>query len=837
MFSALLVCLVAATASVTAAPSQDLPLAGAWRFDNGGEFPGAAGALETDRNGMIHLEYDFRNGGAYVAAYCDLATPARLSAVSFRARKPDEATLTVRVTDNTGQTFQKSVQYGGRKWRYLHFDLRGWTGHWGGANDGILQQPVKTVGVLVEREGLASARGEVLIADIKGEAGEANAPPDIPEGDLQGQYVVTDFGNTSGFGCSSYATLDNSVWTADLAVTDRVSLNHSLSILGKPREFALKLRGGAPGNLITVQIGSHFQSFTRVVGVLDGADRILTFPPPPEGWEHSGAAENSLSLPLRITSISLERGDGPAAPTKVELAGLWCATAVPRAKPVTLLASLAEAGAAAGTAAETRNLRVSSTAWNLLDSTLSGTLTATTKDWDGAVLDQQILSCSLPANGVRAETVFNIAIPGHLNFAETECRFETSGIEPVSSAATFVKPVEGKGDPSLRPESPWGMGVYLYRYADSPEGYDAMDEAAAMAQTAGVKWSREEFSWAATEPEKGRYDFHFYDKVVETAHRHGISVYGLLAYWSNWTQPYTEQGIDDFCCWARAVVRHFKDRIKHWEIYNEPNIFFWNGPKELYPVLVKKCYAAIKEEDPDAQVLAISTSGIDRGFIKRCVEAGAPFDVLTVHPYRPTLIDRQFIKELDHVAELVGKRPVWITEMGWSTHVGGVSERRQAQLLARCYLTAIASETCRNISWYDFRDDGNDPFYFESNFGVLRQNMSPKPAYRALATVCTSMAAGKPKLREKLGENLCAVEMGHCLAVWSPDTEAEIACKSRKKSWRVLNLMGDDITPKPEKGDPRIALTPGNPVFITGAKVKAIKESNKDHQKDDVVRF
>jgi len=330
MFLGMLVYLVAATTDVTAAPSQDIPLAGAWRFDNGSEFPGATGILETDKKGVLHLKYDFRNGGAYVAAYCDLTTPAGLGAVSLRARKPEEASLTVRVADNTGQTFQKSVRYAGEEWRSLRFDLKGWTGHWGGANDGILQQPVKTVGILVEREGLASARGEILIADVKGEPRDTNAPSEIPAGDHDGQYVVTDFGNNSGFGCSSNATLENSVWTADLAATDRVSLNHSLSILGKPREFALKLRGGAPGNRLTVQIGSHFQSFTRVLGALDGADRIFTFPPPPEGWEHSGAAENSLSYPLRITSISLERGDGPAAPTKVELAGLWCATAVPR---------------------------------------------------------------------------------------------------------------------------------------------------------------------------------------------------------------------------------------------------------------------------------------------------------------------------------------------------------------------------------------------------------------------------------------------------------------------------------------------------------------------------
>src|SRR5690606_28249451 len=151
------------------------------------------------------------------------------------------------------------------------------------------------------------------------------------------------------------------------------------------------------------------------------------------------------------------------------------------------------------------------------------------------------------------------------------------------------------GDATLRPDSPWGMGVYLYRYPDPAGGDDSMERAAALAQAAGVKWSREEIRWARTEPRKGEYDFAFYDSVVDTARKHGISVYGLLSYWSDWTKAYTEEGIDDFCVWAKALVGHFKDRVKHWEIYNEPNIFFWQGPKELYPVLMRKCYTAIKE--------------------------------------------------------------------------------------------------------------------------------------------------------------------------------------------------------------------------------------------------
>jgi len=166
------------------------------------------------------------------------------------------------------------------------------------------------------------------------------------------------------------------------------------------------------------------------------------------------------------------------------------------------------------------------------------------------------------------------------------------------------------------------MGLYLYRYPPNEEGFALMGKAAALGRDAGVKWSREEFQWHRIEPEKGRFDWAYYDRLVDIANRNGISVYGLIAYWSHWTKPYTQEGVRDYAAYCRALVTHFKDRIKHWEVWNEPNIFFWSGPKELYADLLKAAYKAIKEADPEAHVLGCSTAGIDTGFVKMVLEIG-----------------------------------------------------------------------------------------------------------------------------------------------------------------------------------------------------------------------
>ena len=114
--------------------------------------------------------------------------------------------------------------------------------------------------------------------------------------------------------------------------------------------------------------------------------------------------------------------------------------------------------------------------------------------------------------------------------------------------------------------------------------------------------------------------------------------------------------------------------IKQWEIWNEPNIFFWDGPKDLYAELLTRSYAAIKETDPQAQVLGLSTAGIDQKFISRMLELQAPFDILTIHPYRTHLNDLAFIEDLQEglrpgETARRQRRPVWLTEMGWSTQL------------------------------------------------------------------------------------------------------------------------------------------------------------------------
>ena len=98
---------------------------------------------------------------------------------------------------------------------------------------------------------------------------------------------------------------------------------------------------------------------------------------------------------------------------------------------------------------------------------------------------------------------------------------------------TTTAPLVKQGDNRLDRASPFGMGLYLYRYGGDAAGFATMDRAAQMGAAAGVKWSREEFNWARIEVARGKYDWSFYDQVVATAKRHGdqrLRPVGLLVW-------------------------------------------------------------------------------------------------------------------------------------------------------------------------------------------------------------------------------------------------------------------------------------------------------------------
>jgi hypothetical protein len=277
--------------------------------------------------------------------------------------------------------------------------------------------------------------------------------------------------------------------------------------------------------------------------------------------------------------------------------------------------------------------------------------------------------------------------------------------------------------------------------------------------------------------------------------------------------------------------------VKHWEIWNEPNIFFWQGPREMYATLLKRSYAALKEADPEAQVLGLSTAGIDNGYIKWMMELGAPFDVLTIHPYRTILDDAAFIADLKAVSDLVKlpggrRRPVWLTEMGWATHVPHNSipmdfrpnsQRTQAELIARSYLCSIVSGVEPRTFWYNFRNDGEDPLNFEHCMGILYRDFRPKPAYIAYSTLTRvlkgmKLAGAVPAPEGTFAFRFVGDAGSHrtVFCIWNPKADAVVGLEVGAAKVVRTNAVGEteDLVPAGTPKTVSVRVRKGASVYV-----------------------
>jgi hypothetical protein len=278
------------------------------------------------------------------------------------------------------------------------------------------------------------------------------------------------------------------------------------------------------------------------------------------------------------------------------------------------------------------------------------------------------------------------------------------------------------------------------------------------------------------------------DTLLAKTREQGISTYHILSGTSKWmSSRMTEGALRPWAClprldeWSAAVekvVARQKQAGAHvWEIWNEPNLLsFWSpdpSPEE-YTQLLTASYKAIKRADPQAVVLGCSLAGPNGRrskaweFVEEVLKLGGgrAMDAISIHPYRQprTPEDSGYVEDLQAISDLTAKYgrrlPMWITEVGWPTQPDGTSDSRSAQLLVRAYTLAMAHGVA-NIAWYDYRDDGLDPNYNEHHFGILYNDLTPKPSYFAYRTMATELAGLRFEREVAAGDGLSVLVFGN----------------------------------------------------------------------------
>ncbi|MBB2992007.1 hypothetical protein FHR72_003503 [Mycolicibacterium iranicum] len=287
-----------------------------------------------------------------------------------------------------------------------------------------------------------------------------------------------------------------------------------------------------------------------------------------------------------------------------------------------------------------------------------------------------------------------------------------------------------------------------------------------------VTWVRVDIDWSVVENQRGQFDWTYPDAVVDAASARGMNVLAVVAFTPAWARPGTP-GDDDAARhsrpaqlseWAefnRTVAERYAPRGVHsYEIWNEQNSSkFWPPRPDVneYGTLFWVAADAIRAVDPHAAVL---TGGLSPKFddtdaeiapadyLDRLYANGAAkhADGIAIHPYTFPALPMESpqrmvggfkdLPELHAVMERHGDadKKLWITEFGapTGTEAQAVSEDAQAAALIQARDQVKEWDWAGPLIYYELVDGGNDPADKEQNFGVLREDLSPKPAADAL---------------------------------------------------------------------------------------------------------
>lgn len=774
--------------------------------------PGAVGEV-AESNGTWCLHYDLTKGGVGSGIMFDFAQPLWAERLSFEARHPFGHRLTVLAVDSTGQTFRRVMDAYPDEWYRFEFEVSGsWMNSWGGCGDGVFHYPLKGFEIVFDC-GVIPPKGEGPVLDgfvrsidakeIPLERRSEFAVPSCGEGASAVTYDVTDFVSYDRFAGGPRVFFDAKRRCAvrdgkvEIKDGDAVALSHEIPFWGKVEKLTLDVEVPVEAEGVEIVLAGNVRSAAVALkGALSGESRIQTLDfPAPQGktWSH-------------LKCLQIHRGRAVAKDFSLRLVRLT-ATARPAESHTVVLAD--------PPTGKTPPERLHVGILPFADCRGDGfALRVELSDWNGDSLGTVEEPLRELVAGRRQEVELALPkCPEGRNYVSYDCSLVRHG-HPVYGVkkheTSWTRPLaERRIGGEKRPDLPWGIGAYLYRtgdflafgpgygHADDEAAFARMEKRAALAAAAGFRWVRSDVEPYRVYRGNGQYDFSFCDRMLDILDRHGLSVCGGLSP-SQFSEvkSYTPEHYELYAKVARRIVERHKDRVSAWEIWNEPNIHFWRGEKENYPKFVNIVGKAIKEADPSAKIVAASTCGIDFPFMDMCRDQGMVFDTLSIHPYRGNPVERTLLRELAAVTNRTAGAKLFVTEFGWPTGTGEdvYSEREQAAYHARCAMVCAGSGMVHSLYGYNLIDDGFDVSERENNFGLVRRDFTPKPAYLAMAKVCRTFAEGSPALECQTlpnGATVFVFRMGNACAVWA-DRRTRIRIETDGPA-RVTNLMNEAL--------------------------------------------
>jgi hypothetical protein len=300
------------------------------------------------------------------------------------------------------------------------------------------------------------------------------------------------------------------------------------------------------------------------------------------------------------------------------------------------------------------------------------------------------------------------------------------------------------------------------------------------ANAARVGWTRVFFRWDVVQP-AGSFDWkptNVPDTYLNAEIAAGREIAAVLIGTPAWaTDSTTSTAVPPLDVWGDFVYKiatQYKGRIKHWIIWNQPDVtdlsspgHTWDGNEEDYYRLLKEAYLKIKAVDPEMQVHLAGLTYTwdynrgDRQYLARLLDiiVADPqaanenyyFDAVSYHIYYSP---RQTLDVLTDVHSILdsyglGHKPIWINETNAppsedyiesniAPSLFKITLEEQSAFVIQTFALALAGGAER-IAFYKMRNERADSGSVEP-YGLLRSDNSRRPAFNAFQVVTTHFA-------------------------------------------------------------------------------------------------
>ena len=178
--------------------------------------------------------------------------------------------------------------------------------------------------------------------------------------------------------------------------------------------------------------------------------------------------------------------------------------------------------------------------------------------------------------------------------------------------------------------------------------HQSQDIGLPVASACGAGIVRIDFNWFNIETSQGNYDFARFDQLIDEAVSRNLTVLATVGYTPAWASSGNGDGEDTlndvpnpglYEAFVTTAVQRYSDRVKHWELWNEPNLdgFFEGGMDDYVDLILLPGSAAVHANCSDCKVLGpdVATIGDDYDdWMNAAFERGGDgIDIVSAHIY------------------------------------------------------------------------------------------------------------------------------------------------------------------------------------------------------------